>query len=150
MNGNLRFAVVKYEDTDNNGFFDAMSCDWDGDGSFDETFSLRDLGLSDSANIIKIPKLRGNDYTKIYTKMANNMWKQAQNAMKVAEKLGLETRWYAIYQQPKSLRQKYEFGYWVQLYIYHDIADFAKRNGNKQLETEATKAWLSGSWNRLK
>ena len=145
-----KFAVIKYEDTDNNGFVDLMRCDWNGDRTFDEIFSLRELGLSDTADIIKIPDLRGKDYTKIYTKMANNMWKHAESAMKVAEKLGLDSRWYSIYQHPKSLRQKYEFGYWIQLYVYHDIADLAKRNGDKQLETEATKAWLSGTWNRLK
>lgn len=144
------FAVVKYEDTDANGFFDTMNCDWNGDGTFDETFSLKALGLSDEAPVIGISGLRGKDYTKIYTKMAGNMWKQAQNAMKVAEKLGLETRWYAIYQHPKSLRQKYDFGYWLQLYIYHDIADFARRTGDKSLEASATKAWLSGAWDKLK
>jgi hypothetical protein len=143
------FAVVKYEDTDGNGFLDAMYCDWNGDKEFDECFSLKDYGLSDVAAVLDFSKLRGKDFTKIYAKMAGNMWKQAQAAMKVASKLGLETKWYALYQHPKSLRQKYDFGYWLQLYIYHDIADYARRTGDKALETAAAKAWLSGSWNKM-
>ena len=143
------FAVVKYEDTDTNGFFDTLSCDWNGDGTFEEIYSMKSLGLSDKANIIDISYLNGKDYNKIYKKMAADMWNQAKDAMKAAEHLGLETKWYAIYQNPKSLRQKYDFGYWIQLYIFHDIIDLARRTENKVLETQATKAWLSSSWRTL-
>ena len=141
--------MVKYEDTDTNGFFDTLSCDWNGDGTFEEIYSMKSLGLSDKANIIDISYLNGKDYNKIYKKMAADMWNQAKDAMKAAEHLGLETKWYAIYQNPKSLRQKYDFGYWIQLYIFHDIIDLARRTENKVLETQATKAWLSSSWRTL-
>ena len=144
------FAVVKYEDTDNNGFFDTMNCDWNGDGVFEQSYSTNAIGLSDKAKIIDISSLRGRDYNKIYVRMANSMWSQAQSAIKVARKLGLETRWYAIYQKPKSIRQKYDFGYWLQLYIYQDIVDVARRTGDEAMEAAATKAWLSSSWDKMK
>ena len=144
------FAVVKYEDSDGNGFFDLMSFDWDGNGAFDEVISLRALGLSDESRLFKSAELKYKDYNRLYSKMADSMWKQAQYAVKAASRLGLETKWYAIYGSPKSIRQKYDFGFWLQLYIYHDIIDMARRTGDASLEQNAARAYASSSWELLK
>ena len=143
------FAVVKYEDSDLNGFFDVMKFDWEGDGTFDEIISLRALGLSDESRLFKPSELKYKDYNRLYSKMADSMWKQAQYAVKAASRLGLETKWYAIYGSPKSIRQKYDFGFWLQLYVYHDIIDLALRTGNASLEEYATRAYASSSWEKL-
>lgn len=143
------FAVVKYEDSDGNGFFDIMKFEWDGDGTFDETISLKTLGLSDESRLFKPSELNYKDYNRLYSKMADSMWKQSQYAVKAASRLGLETKWYAIYGSPKSIRQKYDFGFWLQLYIYHDIVDLARRTGNKSLEENATRAYASSLWEKL-
>jgi hypothetical protein len=36
-------GVVLYQDTDGNGFFDTIQCDWDGDRKFDQEFSVAGL-----------------------------------------------------------------------------------------------------------
>jgi hypothetical protein len=144
------FAVVRYEDSDGNGFFDVMKFDWEGDCTFDEIISLRALGLSDESRLFKPSELKYKDYNRLYSKMADSMWKQAQYAVKAASRLGLETKWYAIYGSPKSIRQKYDFGFWLQLYIYHDIIDMARRTGDKFLEEVVTKTYVSSSWDKLK
>ena len=81
--------------------------------------------------------------------MADSMWKQAQFAVKAASRLGLETKWYAIYGSPKSIRQKYDFGFWLQLYIYHDIIDMARRTGNASLKENVVRAYAWSSWDKL-
>ena len=63
------FAVVKYEDSDGNGFFDVMKFDWEGDGTFDEFISLRALGLSDESRLFKPSELKYKDYNRLYSKM---------------------------------------------------------------------------------
>ena len=71
-------------------------------------------------------------------------------AVRAASRLGLETKWSAIYGSPKSIRQKYDFGFWLQLYIYHDIIDMARRTGDASLEQNAARAYASSSWELLK
>lgn len=141
--------VIMYEDRDRNGFIDSMRFDWDGDGSFEEEVSLIELGIPDSADVIDISKYRVKDYNKLFKKVAKDQWNEARTAKKVAEKLGLDTRWYALYLNPKSIRQQYHFGYWLQIYIYHDIVDKARRDSDLSLEEKATRAYYSSCWKKM-
>lgn len=144
-----KFPVVKYEDSDSDGFFDTMRFDWDADGIFDEEVSLGALGLCGKAPVLDISRYGVKDYNRLFRKVARKMWKQAKLAEKTARRLGLETGWYALYGSPKSLWQKYDHGFWMQLYIYHDIVDYARRNADSALEERASKAYFSSSWNKI-
>ncbi len=141
--------VVKYEDEDGNGFFDKMSFDWDSDGIFDEVISLLDLGLNDTAAILYTSDFRVRQYNKLFSHVARKMWRQAKAAVKVARRIGVENGWYSLYGSPKSTWQKYDHGFWLQLYLYHDIVDFARRNGDSSLEEQAARAYFSSSWNKM-
>ena len=46
------FPTVKYTDTDNNGFFDLMEFDLDGDKVFEQRLSMKELGLDDRCQVI--------------------------------------------------------------------------------------------------
>ena len=81
--------------------------------------------------------------------MANNIWKQAEEAIKVAEKSGLNTSWYAFMKQPKSENQKYQYGYWLQFYIYMDLIDKAKRTNDSKAIQKIDKAYFGGNWKHL-
>lgn len=144
------FPIVKYEDTDGNGFFDKISYDWNCDREFEEVVSLRELGLSDEAKVITTAGMQVKDYQKVYKAVASSMWKRACDALKAARKHGIDPAWYAMYMNPKAtLRQQYECGSWLQLYLYHDFIDLARRTGDKALEIAATKAYYSGNWKSL-
>lgn len=121
------FPVVKYEDCDGNGFFDRISYDWNCDGEFEEVVDYLALGLDDSAKVLDISKMKYRDYRRLYRKVARGMWKKGRESLRKAGRLGIDTSWYSIYKSPKSLRQKYEFGFWLQTYINHDIADLQQR-----------------------
>ena len=144
------FPVVKYEDTDNNGFFDKISFDFDGDQSFEETISLKELGIDDTDKIWKIKDMKYRNYTSLFSEAAERMWKNAKDAVKIARKEKIDLSWYAYIMHPKSIRQKYEYGWWLQLYIYHDLKDQAERENNAAKVRKIQKAYFSGQkWNQL-
>lgn len=120
------FAVVEYEDTDNNGFFDVIRYDWNGDGVFDEVVSSAELGISDCAKVYDVSTFNVKRYQRLYRKMARKMWRKAKRTVREAESMGVDTSWYAFYMNPKSIRQKYEYGFWLQVYVGHDMENTIK------------------------
>lgn len=113
------FPVIRYDDCDGNGFFDKMSCDWNGDGVFDEIKTL-EKG-EDVSKVIETHGMRAKDYQRLFRRVARRDWRNASSMLRSAERKGLDTSWYALLKHPKSLRQKYDFSFWLQTYIEHDI-----------------------------
>ena len=143
------FATIKYTDTDSNGFFDQVDYDLDGDTLFEETVRLKDFGINDVVEVIQTAGLDYKDYQDIYSKIANNTWNNALKAVQVAQKYGLGTNWYSFLMQPKSLRKKYSYGYWLSFYIHRDLLCMFKRNGNSVMVKQVQKAYYSTDWNIL-
>ncbi len=139
----LVFPVIKYEDSDNNGFFDTFSYDIDGDKEFEEVVSMIELGLSDVCDIYKVSKMEYEDFTALYEGVANGLWSRGEAFVDAAHALGLDTSWYAHLKSPKSLRQRYDYGYWLSFYIYRDIADLAIRRGDVELAKQVVKSYYS-------
>lgn len=143
------FSTIKYEDTDNNGFLDKIEMDIDGDTLFEKTVLLKDLGIDDTCEVINTSMMSYEDYRKLHSSMSNNIWKQAEEAIKVAEESGLNTSWYAFMKQPKSENQKYQYGYWLQFYIYMDLIDQAKRTNDSKAIQRIDEAYFGGNWNNI-
>jgi hypothetical protein len=143
------FATVKYTDTDNNGFFDQIEYDLDGDTLYEETVRLKDMGISDKAELIHTADLKYEDYTRIYSEMADNLWENSLKAVKVAGKYGLNTSWYAYLMHPKTSREKYSYGYWLQFYIHKDLIQMLKQNGDENKARQVLKAYYGSDWNSL-
>ena len=144
-----RFATVKYTDTDNNGFFDTVEYDLDGNKEFETVISLKALGIDDRCELIDTRTLQYSDFTALMQKMSDNMWSNALQAVKVSEKYKLNTSWYAKLKQVSSVREKYHKGYWLQYYIYKDLEyEFLRTKDTKSLE-KLTKAYYSGNWELL-
>lgn len=143
------FPVVKYSDTNSNGFFDQLEYDLDGDSIFEQRISLTDLGLDDRCKIIKTGSLKYDDLSTLERRIADDMWQQALYAVNVAENKGVNVQWYALLMHPKSIRQKYHNGYWLQFYLYRDLNDISKRVGNDKQLHEISKAYYSGNWQEL-
>lgn len=148
-------ACVEYLDTDGNGFFDTLNYDLDGDSKYETTISLKELGISDVCDVIDVSSLKYKDYTKLFKKVSDGMWKNAQEAVKAADKLGVGTFWYGKMMNPLDLREHYHDGWWLQFYIYNDIrhqildsAARAGRSADQDLKALA-KAYYSGDWKSL-
>jgi hypothetical protein len=39
----------------------------------------------------------------------------------VVKLAGINLSWYALMTSPKSIQQKYAYGYWLQFYLYRDL-----------------------------
>lgn len=143
------FPVIRYEDTDGNGFFDRISFDLDGDKSFEEVVSLAELGIDDRADVIDISGMEYSDYNELFRQVAENMWAKASVALGYARKVGLNVNWYSHMMSPKSLRQKYDYGFWLQLYLYRDLVGFYGLKGQPEMQDIVKKAYFSGEWGNL-
>lgn len=115
------FATIEYLDTDGNGFFDTMNLDLDGDKKYEETVSLTALGVPDSAEVIDHSGFSYDDYTALARRVADGMWNRAQASMDAARRMGVETQWYAMWMLPRSLRQRYDHGFWLSFYLQRDM-----------------------------
>ena len=143
------FSTFKYEDTDNNGFIDKIQMDIDGDTIFEKTVLFADLGIDDQCDIIHTAKMDYQDYRQLHTTMSENLWQQAEQALAIAEKYNINTSWYAFMKNPKSENQKYNYGYWLQFYIYMDLTYQSYRSGNDEELVKIDKAYFSGNWGLL-
>ena len=144
------FPTVKYTDTDNNGFFDLMEFDLDGDKVFEQRLSMKELGLDDRCQVINTASMKYEDFVDLESKVSDTMWKNAEKAVEVAKTKKLNTKWYALMLQPKSIRERYHYGFWLQFYLYLVLRDVAERTNDKALASVIDKAYLQGKWELIK
>lgn len=140
------FATVRYTDKDGNGFFDCIEYDWDGDRNFEETVSLKALGIDDRCELIDISGYCYEDYVLLMRKMADDMWKRAESAVAEAKKMGVQTLWYAKWMNPGSIRERYHYGYWLQYYLFKDMENHLMRTNNKEQIKKLAVAYYTGNW----
>ncbi len=143
------YATVKYSDTDENGFIDLLEYDLDGDMLFEHTLSFDALGIDDENEIINMQTSSYKSLSDLYTKMSDQMWGKAQQAIATLKTLGLNTSWYSFYMQPTSLREKYNYGYWINFYCYWDMRNYFKGTNQEDKIVEVDKAFVSGNWGLL-
>ena len=144
------FATVKYTDSNRNGFIDVIEYDLDGNYQFEDRVSLAELGIDDKRTLIKTASADYKTYQHLFKRVAEEMWRNAQTALLVAKENKLNTGWYAFYQKPMSLHQKYEFGYWLSFYIYQDLRYEAKLKNDVAKVKQIDKAYYSGNWQQLR
>ncbi|MBL7968444.1 MAG: hypothetical protein JNK09_15675 [Prolixibacteraceae bacterium] len=144
-----KWATIRYSDTDSNGYFDKIEYDLNGDTIFDETVSLKTLGINDRVSVINTADTDYKSFNRIFVKLADNMWNESKDVVRIAEKMGVNTNWYAFWQQPRNLNEKYQYGFWLKFYLYHDMRDLAKIKENKSLLLQIDKAYYSGNWESL-
>lgn len=145
-----KFATVKYTDTDNNGFIDKLEYDLDGDTIFEEKVSLKELGVEDTAPIINTANMKYEDFTKLFKTVAEKQFSRAGEAIRLSKSYGINPNWYAFWMSPRTLHEKYEFGYWLNFYLYHDMRQWAASNKNMDLVKKLDIAYYSGDWKRVK
>ena len=138
-----------YWNKDGNGFFDCIEYDLDGDKQFETAVDLLALGIDDKCGLIDISGFTYEDYTRLAVDMADGMWRNAADAVKVARLYGVETMWYAKLMQAASIRQRYNNGYWLQFYLYRDMAHMLRMKGDEAMLKKLDAAYYSGDWGLL-
>lgn len=126
-----QFATVLYKDTDGNGFIDEVRYDLNGDQQFEQIISFKEIGVEDEQPIIDISKSNIKSMQVLFKKAAEMSWKKGQLWLQFAKEQGLNSQWYAFYQQARSIHQRYEYGYWLSFYLYQDLRFEAKQRGDE-------------------
>ena len=111
--------------------------------------SLRDLGIDDRRPLYQTGDKAYSDHRVLFRKVAEDMWKRAQLAIRVAEQEGIDTNWYNFYKRPMSLQQRYEFGYWLGFYLYQDLRHQARQANDSEKVRRIDRAYYSGDWSAL-
>lgn len=143
------WSTVEYLDSDGNGFLDTIRYDLDGDHTYEYEVSLRSLGIDDKCQVLDVSKMRYKDYTKLFKKVSSNMWKNAMDARKVAVANGLPLFWYSKMLSARSPRERYQWGWWFQFYVYKDLEDRYLREGDSASLERLLKAYYAGDWKSL-
>jgi hypothetical protein len=141
-----KVATVFYKDTDENGFLDTIQYDLDGDKQFETSVSLKRLTVEDKGELYDPATMNYADFHELHKKVSDGLWDRAQKAMAICDKLGINTQWYAFMQNPRTLREKYNFGYWLNFYLYQDIRHWVSLQKNADQVTLVDKAYYSGNW----
>lgn len=145
-----QFPTVKYSDTDENGFFDRIEYDLDGDKAFERVVNLKELEIDDTCEVIETASMNYKTICRLHKKIAEQLWANAQQAVKVAQAYGVDVAPYALINDPHSLREKYHYGYWLQFYLHNDLMYLAQRRGDAELSRQIDIAYFGGNWNALK
>ncbi|MFV0593942.1 MAG: hypothetical protein ACK5M7_21405 [Draconibacterium sp.] len=143
------FSTVKYTDNDDNGFFDQIEYDIDGDHQFEEIISLISLGIDDKCELYDPSDFQYKNYIDLSNKVSKKIWEEAMNAVVIAEQLGINTNWYAKLKQATSPRDKYNNGYWLQYYLFKDLQYYCARINDKELLQKVTIAYMTSNWKSI-
>jgi hypothetical protein len=80
--------VVQFEDRDDNGFFDLITHDFDGDGTVDLTIDLKALGIDDTGTVIDPAALGWAGLRDAYAAHVRQSWQHAMRLHRDAMRLG--------------------------------------------------------------
>lgn len=141
-----QFATVLYSDSDDNGFFDHIEYDLDGDTKMETVVDFKELGISDACELIDVSGFTYKDYQALGKRMSEGIWKGAGQAVQVARQYGVEPLWYAKWMQASTVREKYNRGYWLQFYLYKDLENLFIRQGDADKLRLLHRAYYSGDW----
>ena len=144
-----RFATVLYSDRDNNGFFDHIEYDLDGDTLMETVIDFQELGIDDRCEVIDISQFTYDDFLALGKRMSEGIWQKAGMAVQVARQYGLSVSWYAKWMQATTLREKYNRGYWLQFYLYKDLENLFVRQQDTDRLRLLNQAYFSGDWSLI-
>ena len=118
--------VVKYTDTDNNGFLDTVEYDYDGDRTIDFKFSLLDFKTStnphpDVATLIDTHKEGWKGLNSLFTSIANQSFQEALLVYRAAWRRGLTTPEMDQLASAGAIGERYDHGYWLKEKVFRHI-----------------------------
>jgi hypothetical protein len=118
--------VVKYTDTDNNGFLDTVEYDYDGDRTIDFKFSLLDYKSAaqphpDVVALIDTHKEGWKGLNSIFTSIANQSFQEALIVYRAAWRRGLTSPEMDKLASAGAIGERYDHGYWLKEKVFRQI-----------------------------
>ena len=128
-----------------------MEFDLDGDKVFEQRLSMKSgagPGPSLSGDQYRFHEVRRFCRSRIESLRCHV--EECRESGRSGKSKKLNTKWYALMLQPKSTRERYHYGFWLQFYLYNDLKDLAGRTNDKALASVIDKAYLQGKWELIK
>jgi hypothetical protein len=152
--------VVKYTDTDNNGFLDTVEYDYDGDRKIDFRFSLLDYRSSsqphpDVVPLVDTHKEGWKGLNVLFTTIANQSFQEALTVYRAAWRRGLTTPEIDKLASASAIGERYDHGYWLKEKVFREIRtriqqtrqqDPARSAKLDALEKDLTKLYYTGNF----
>lgn len=140
--------VVKYTDTDNNGFLDTIEYDYDGDRTIDLKVSLLDYRTPsnphpDVVPLIDTHKERWQGLNSLFGKIANQSFQEALMVYRAAWRRGLTTPEIDKLASASAIGERYDHGYWLKEKIFREIRPRIRQT---PLEKELTRLYYTGQF----
>ncbi len=140
--------VVKYTDTDQNGFLDTIEYDYDGDRTIDLRVSLLDYKTAsnphpDVVPLIDTHKEGWKGLNTLFGQIASQSFQEGLMVYRAAWKRGLTTPEIDKLASASAIGERYDHGYWLKEKIFRIIR--AKVRGTK-LEKDLTRLYYTGQF----
>ena len=118
--------VVKYTDTDNNGFLDTVEYDYDGDRKIDLRFSLLDYRSSsqphpDVVLLVDTHREGWKGLNALFISIASQSWQEALTIYRAAWRRGLTTPEIDKLAFASSIGERYDHGYWLKEKVFRQL-----------------------------
>ena len=128
--------VVQYKDTDDDGFMDLITYDYDGDKTVDLTVSLLEYSMTKPELIIPAEE-EWQGLHKTFKAMANQSWADAQMLYRAAWRVDMTDARLEGLAIASSTWEKYHHGYWLKEDLFRKLYekftdDDKKRNALKR------------------
>lgn len=140
--------IVLYKDTDNDGYFDEISYDYNGDEKTDLKISLAELEISDllkKGELFDPAQLKWEGLHSVFCKIANDSWQDALMLYRAVWKRGLATQELENLAVASSVWEKYHNGYWLKEKIFRMLDGRLEGEQKRHLH----KAYFSGDISSL-
>jgi hypothetical protein len=138
--------VVLYRDTDNNGFFDEIVFDYDGDKTPETTVSLLDAAHGgDEAAVIDTVKLGWKGLHKVFGDISAKSWDGAQRVYRAAWRKGLNDAELDELAIAASTAEQYDHGYWLKETVYRNLDGGLAAKGDDKGRAELRRLHFTGN-----
>jgi len=152
--------VVKYTDTDNNGFLDTVEYDYDGDRKVDFKVSLLDYKSSaqphpDVVTLIDTHKEGWKGLNILFGSISNQSFQEALSVYRAAWRRGLTTPEMDKLASAGSIGERYDHGYWLKEKVFRQIrmrlqqvrqAEPGKSSSLDKLEKDLARLYYTGQF----
>jgi hypothetical protein len=143
--------VVKYADTDANGFFDTVEYDYDGDRKVDLKVSLLDYRTDEQPNpdvapLIDTQAAGWAGLRDAFTKAANDSWREALLVYRALWRRGLTTPELDELANAASVGQRAESAYWIKEKAFRILRARAVEAKKPALEADLIRLYYLGEF----
>jgi len=138
--------VVQYEDSDNDGFIDLITYDYDGDKTVDLLVDLKKYGLP-KPELIDPADEKWEGLHETFKAMAKQSWNDAQMLYRAAWRAGLTDAELDELAIAASTWEKYDHGYWLKETLFRRLD--LQLKGDKKKQAVLRQTYFSGDFETM-